>query len=67
MKLLGVFNLAISEGLQLCSQIYDLTISNGTLNAKYSNAFCGLTVRFLLSGYSERESHDLMTQSSPFN
>jgi hypothetical protein len=31
-KLLAVFDSAISEGLQLHSQIWTLTISNGTLN-----------------------------------
>jgi hypothetical protein len=37
---------AISEGLQLYNQIWNLTISNGTLNAISSNAFSGLRFRF---------------------
>jgi hypothetical protein len=41
-----VFISAMSEGPQLYSQIYNLTISNGTQNVTSLNAFFGLTVYF---------------------
>jgi hypothetical protein len=41
-----VFDSALSEGLQLYSQIQNLTLSNGTLDAMSLNSFFGLTVRF---------------------
>jgi hypothetical protein len=43
---LGVINSALSEGLRLYSQIKNLTLSNGTLNALSSTAFSGLMVLF---------------------
>jgi hypothetical protein len=47
-KLLVVFNSAIiSKGLQLYSQIQNLTISNGTLNAIFLNAFFFLAFKGL--------------------
>jgi hypothetical protein len=45
-KLLLVFNSAIREGLQLYSQIWNWTISNGILTAVSSNTVFGLTVCF---------------------
>jgi hypothetical protein len=41
-----IFYSEIIEGLQFYSQIENLMISSVTLNAMYSNAFPGLTVRF---------------------
>jgi hypothetical protein len=45
-RLFVVFNSALSEVRRLYSHIYNLTISNGALNAIYSNAISCLTVRF---------------------
>jgi hypothetical protein len=46
-KLSAVFTPARGEGLQLYSQILNVTISNGNLNAKSSNRFLGVMVRIL--------------------
>jgi hypothetical protein len=64
-----VSNIAIFEGPQLYSQIKNLTISNGTLNAISSNEVCGLKVLFFNGDdwYTLKEETKtyLMAQSSP--
>ncbi len=59
------------QGLQLCSQIYKLTISNGTLNARFLNTFPGLMVRSsaMMIGiiWKRKVKTSLMAQSSPLN
>jgi hypothetical protein len=59
---LVVFDSASTEGLQLHSQIQNLTISNGTLNTISLNAAFGLTVRssaVMIGIFSKRGSQDL--------
>jgi hypothetical protein len=59
---LVVFDSASTEGLQLHSQIPNLTISNGTLNTISLNAAFGLTVRssaVMIGIFSKRGSQDL--------
>jgi hypothetical protein len=58
------FDSAISEGLQLYSQISDLTISNGSLNRISLYAFSVVSDQDVLK---EEVKAYLLAQSSPLN